>query len=68
MKVETLEELKEAFESWRRKKRHVREPVPSDLRKRAHRAIDAYGLGVVARAIKLEQSPAKSGARSARGG
>lgn len=60
MKVETLEELKAGFEGWRSKKRHMREPVPSDLRERAHRAIDVYGLGVVARATKLDQSRLKA--------
>ncbi len=55
MKVETLEELKAAFCDWRSKKRHLREPVPSDLRERAHRAIDVYGVGVVAMATKLDQ-------------
>jgi hypothetical protein len=60
MKVETWEELKAAFEGWRSKKRHGREPIPSDLRERAHRAIDVYGLGVVARAAKLDQSRLKA--------
>jgi hypothetical protein len=60
MKVETLKELRTAFEGWRRKKRHLREPVPSDLRERAHRAIEVYGVGVVARATKLEQSRLKA--------
>jgi hypothetical protein len=60
MKVETLEELKAAFEGWRSKKRHGREPIPSDLRERTHRAIDVYGLGVVARAAKLDQSRLKA--------
>jgi len=69
MKVETLEELKAAFEGWRSKKRHMREPIPSDLRERAHRAIDVYGLGVVARATKLDQSRLKGerGQRAAAG-
>jgi len=60
MKVETLKELRAAFEGWRRKKRHLREPVPSELRERAHRAVDVYGLRVVSRATKLEQSRLKA--------
>ena len=60
MKVETLKELRAAFEAWRRMKRHLREPVPSDLRERAHRAVDVYGLGVVARATRLEQGRLKA--------
>jgi hypothetical protein len=60
MKVDTLEELIAAFEGWRSKKRHMREAVPSELRERVHRAIDVYGLGVVARATKLEPSRLKA--------
>ena len=60
MKVDTLEELIAAFEGWRSKKRHVTEAVPSELRDRVHRAIDVYGLGVVARATKLEPSRLKA--------
>jgi hypothetical protein len=60
MKVETLDELKAAFADWRSKKRHLREPVPSELRRRAHRAIDVYGVGVVARVTKLDQTRLKS--------
>ena len=60
MKVDTLEELKAAFEGWRSKKRHLREAVPAELRERVHRAIDAYGLGVVVRVTKLEPSRLKA--------
>ncbi len=60
MKVETLEELKAVFDDWRRRKRHLREPVPAELRRRVHRAIDVYGVGVVARATKLDQTRLKS--------
>ncbi len=60
MKVETLEELKAAFCLWRSKKRHLREPVPSDLRERAHRAFDVYGVGVVAMATNLDQTRLKA--------
>jgi hypothetical protein len=59
MKVETLDELKAAFDDWRSKKRHPREAVPSGLRRRAHRAIDVYGLGVVAKSMKLDQTRLK---------
>lgn len=60
MKVETLKELKAAFDDWRSKKRHLREPVPSELRERAHRLIDVYGVGVVAMATKLDQTRLKA--------
>ena len=60
MKTETLEELTAAFEGWRSKKRQLREAVPSELRERAHRAIDTYGLRAVARATKLDQTRLKA--------
>lgn len=60
MKVETLKELEAAFESWRRRKRHVREPVPLDLRQRAQQAVGTYGLGAVAKATKIEGSRLKA--------
>jgi hypothetical protein len=60
MKVDTLDELMAAFEGWRSKKRHMREAVPPELRERVHRAIDVYGLGVVARTTKLEPSRLKA--------
>lgn len=60
MKGETLEELTAAFEGWRSRKRQVREPVPSELRERAHRAVDTYGLRAVAMATKLDQTRLKA--------
>ena len=35
MKVDSLDELKSAFEQWRRRKRHVRESMPRELLARA---------------------------------
>lgn len=55
MKVESLDELKKAFEVWRRKKRHVREPVPDELMEQVRRAIGVHGLGPVARATKIDR-------------
>ena len=37
MKVDTLEQLGEAFGEWRRRKKHPREKVPEVLLKRARR-------------------------------
>lgn len=56
MKTDSLRELKAAFDRWRRRKRHVREPVPDELRERARRAIQVHGLKGVVRATKLERS------------
>jgi hypothetical protein len=55
MKVDSLDELKAAFDGWRRKKRHAREAVPEELLERAHRAIGVHGLGSVARATKTDR-------------
>jgi hypothetical protein len=56
MKSDSLRELKAAFDRWRRRKRHVREPVPDELRERARRAIQVHGLKGVVRATKLERA------------
>jgi hypothetical protein len=56
MKTDSLKELKAAFDKWRRKKRHVREPVPDELWERACRAIGPHGLEGVVRATRLERS------------
>jgi hypothetical protein len=55
MTVESLDELKKAFEVWRRRKRHVREPVPDELMARVRRAMGVYGLGPVSRATKIDR-------------
>lgn len=55
MTVESLDELKKAFEVWRRKKRHVREPVPDELMARVRRAMGVHGCGPVARATKIDR-------------
>ena len=44
MKADSLEELKTAFDLWRRKKRYARVPVFDELLKRARRAIEVHGL------------------------
>jgi hypothetical protein len=61
MKVESLDELKRAFERWRRKKRHPREAVPEELLTRGCRTIEVHGLGRVARATKVDQRRLKKG-------
>jgi hypothetical protein len=57
--AETLDELKAlkaAFESWRSKKRHPREPVPDELLEQARRAMRIHGPGPVAQATKVERA------------
>jgi hypothetical protein len=56
MKVDSLKELEVAFAGWRRRKRHVREAVPDELRERARRAAEVHGVKEVVRAIRLERS------------
>ena len=52
---ESLAELKAAFEGWRSRKRHVREPVPAELLRRARAAAGRHGPAAVARATKVER-------------
>jgi hypothetical protein len=59
VRIDSVNELKLAFEVWRSKKRHVRETVPAELLARARRAISVHGLGAVARATKLERQRLK---------
>lgn len=52
----TLEELGTAFETWRKHRRNIREPVPKTLWEQVTRAIDTYGAHAVAQATKLQRS------------
>lgn len=54
MRVDSLDELKRAFEEWRVKKRHAREAVPAALVERARRTAEVHGPRPVARAAKLD--------------
>ena len=56
MKVESLEELRVAFEVWRSKKRHTREAVPDALMERARGTIAVHGLGSVSRVTKIDRA------------
>ena len=64
MEVESLAVLKAAFESWRRKKRHVREAVPGDLLERARLASRRHGPSAVARATKVDRGRLKISVRN----
>jgi hypothetical protein len=56
MKVESLDELKSAFEEWRRSKRHVREPMPQQLLARACRATKKHGVKSVVGVTRVERA------------
>lgn len=56
MKIDSLNELKRAFVEWRRKKKHAREPMPEELRARARRAAEKYGVTAVVRVTGVEKS------------
>lgn len=56
VKAESLEELDVAFSAWRRGKKHVREPLPEELRVRAQRAAKRHGMTAVFRVTRVERS------------
>lgn len=56
MKVDSLDELKAAFSEWRRKKVHVRERVPEELRARALRASQRHGVTAVVGVTRVERT------------
>lgn len=55
MRGESLTKLGAAFDDWRAAKRHVREPAPSELMKRAGAAVGIHGVGAVSRATKVDR-------------
>ena len=54
MKVDSLDELKWAFEEWRRSKKHAREAIPEELRARARRAMERHGVRAVVGVTRVE--------------
>ena len=58
-----LKQLAAEFRAWRKKKQHVREPIPGELIAKARRAIPTHGASVVARAIKVEHARLTKGPR-----
>lgn len=54
MTTESLTELESAFANWRRNKKHINEPVPSDLIERAQRQTIEHGIGPVAYRLKVQ--------------
>jgi hypothetical protein len=56
MQVDSLDELKSAFEAWRSKKKHAREPMPEQLLARARQATKAHGVTAVVRATRVDGS------------
>jgi len=53
MTDESLAVLRDAFDAWRRRKRHAREAVPGDLVERARAAARHHGPAAVSRATKV---------------
>ena len=56
MSVDSLGELRTAFRSWRRKKRHERERIPEPLMVRARRAAQVHGPSAVSEATSVCRS------------
>jgi hypothetical protein len=56
MKIDSLKDLESAFANWRRRKKHVREPMPEDLLARARRAAKKHGVKAVVRVTRVERS------------
>ena len=54
MTVDSLNELKTAFRSWRSQKRYPRERVPTELLTRAQRAVAIHGLSAVVEATQFD--------------
>ena len=56
MKVDSLDELRSAFDEWRRRKRHVRESMPQELLARARRATKQHGVRAVVGVTRVERA------------
>ena len=56
MKVDSLDELRLAFAAWRRRKRHLREPMPEELVARARRATEKHGVTAVVGVTRVERA------------
>jgi hypothetical protein len=56
MSVDSLNELKIAFRSWRSQKRYQREPIPEELLVRARRAVAIHGISAVVKATEFTRS------------
>jgi hypothetical protein len=69
MEVDSLADVKAAFEEWRSKKSHPREAIPGALMEMARAAARRHGPAVVARATKVDRArlSAGLGSRARRG-
>jgi hypothetical protein len=56
MRNDSLQKLESSFNTWRRRKEHIRERVPERLMERVRSAIEVHGEGPVANAIKFQRS------------
>src|SRR5689334_18864520 len=66
MVVESLADVKSAFEEWRSRKRHAREAIPTALLERARAAARRHGPAAVARATKVGRGRLSAGRVAAR--
>lgn len=55
MRVDSLEELESAFAKWRSGKKHVREPMPEELRARGQRTAKKHGVKAVVRVTGVDR-------------
>ena len=53
MKIDTLAELTRVFVEWRKSKTNRGQKFPDELKSRAHRAVEVFGLQAVSRAINV---------------
>ena len=60
MVAESLDEIKLAFDAWRRSKKIRREPMPEVLVARARRAASVHGVGAVVKATKISYERLRS--------
>lgn len=61
MIVESVEQLKLAFDAWRRTKKYSHESVPDVLAARACRSARVHGVGAVAKATKMTYGRLRAG-------
>ena len=55
MTIDSMEELKAAFDKWRSGKVHKHEKTPEELVHRAREATKTYGVGQVLRALNIHK-------------
>jgi hypothetical protein len=67
MPIESLAELKSAYDSWRSSRQNLRVPIPQALLERARQAAQIHGPSAVQRATKVPHGKLGSGIRGSAG-